>query len=120
MKKKEMGYNCFQAEEELSRFRKNESSHRARLQLLERQCTRIGEEAKGLSETMQQLEQVNRHLRSELNRALQRRPMEEMQPMMMLRHGVDLLITHNKVFAVKFKDLDLFQIEILIFCYCYY
>ncbi|CAG9533510.1 unnamed protein product [Cercopithifilaria johnstoni] len=84
--KKDLLIELEKAEEELARFRKNESSYRTRLQLLERQCTRITEEARALSETMQQLEQMNRHLRSELNKALQLRPMEEIQPMMILRH----------------------------------
>lgn len=66
--------------------------------MLERQCTRITEEAKELSETMQQVEQMNRHLRNELNKALQPRQMEETQPTMMLRRRVELLIAHNKVF----------------------
>lgn len=47
---------------------------------------------------MQQVEQMNRHLRNELNKALQPRQMEETQPTMMLRRRVELLIAHNKVF----------------------
>ncbi|EJW70953.1 hypothetical protein WUBG_18139, partial [Wuchereria bancrofti] len=95
-RKKDLLAELEKAEEELAGFRKNESSYRTRLQLLERQYARITEEAKELSETVQQSEQMNRHLRSELNKALQPRLMEETQPTMMLRRRVELLITHNK------------------------
>ncbi|VBB26201.1 unnamed protein product [Acanthocheilonema viteae] len=105
--KKDLLTELEKAEEELAQFRKNESSYRTRLQLLERQCTRITEEAKELSETMQQLEQMNRHLRSELNKALQPRPMEETQPTMMLRHRVELLIAHNKRLREKIEELTI-------------
>uniref|UniRef100_A0A8R1TU56 EF-hand domain-containing protein n=1 Tax=Onchocerca volvulus TaxID=6282 RepID=A0A8R1TU56_ONCVO len=103
--KKDLLTELEKAEEELARFRKNESSYRTRLQLLERQCTRITEEAKELSEAMQQLEQMNRHLRSELNKALQPRTMEETQPTMMMRHRVELLIAHNKRLREKIEEL---------------
>uniref|UniRef100_A0A183HAJ4 EF-hand domain-containing protein n=1 Tax=Onchocerca flexuosa TaxID=387005 RepID=A0A183HAJ4_9BILA len=103
--KKDLLTELEKAEEELARFRKNESSYRTRLQLLERQCTRITEEAKELSEAMQQLEQMNRHLRSELNKALKPRTMEETQPTMMLRHRVELLIAHNKRLREKIEEL---------------
>uniref|UniRef100_A0A1I7W3M7 LisH domain-containing protein n=1 Tax=Loa loa TaxID=7209 RepID=A0A1I7W3M7_LOALO len=103
--KKDLLTELEKAEEELARFRKNESSYRTRLQLFERQCTRITEEAKELSETVHQLEQMNRHLRSELNKALQPRPFEETQPTMMLRHHVELLIAHNKRLREKIEEL---------------
>ncbi|KAM3726564.1 Ninein [Dirofilaria immitis] len=103
--KKDLLIELEKAEEELARFRKNESSYRTRLQLLERQCTRITEEAKELSEAMQQLEQMNRYLRNELNKALQPRPMEETQSTIMLRHRVELLIAHNKSLREKIEEL---------------
>uniref|UniRef100_A0A915PXV1 UDENN domain-containing protein n=1 Tax=Setaria digitata TaxID=48799 RepID=A0A915PXV1_9BILA len=103
--KKDLLVELEKAEEELARLRKNESSYRSRLQFFERQCARITDEAKELSETMQQLEQMNRHLRNELNKALQPRPMEETQPTMMLRHRVELLIAHNKRLREKIEEL---------------
>uniref|UniRef100_A0A7I4KKB3 EF-hand domain-containing protein n=1 Tax=Brugia malayi TaxID=6279 RepID=A0A7I4KKB3_BRUMA len=105
--KKDLLAELEKAEEKLAEFRKNESSYRTRLQLLERQYARITEEAKELSETVQQSEQMNRHLRSELNKALQPRLMEETQPTMMLRRRVELLITHNKRLREKIQELTI-------------
>uniref|UniRef100_A0A0R3RWB8 EF-hand domain-containing protein n=1 Tax=Elaeophora elaphi TaxID=1147741 RepID=A0A0R3RWB8_9BILA len=105
--KKDLLTELEKAEEELARFRKNESSYRARLQFLERQCTQITEEARELSETVQQLEQMNRHLRSELNKALQPRPIEESQPAVMLKTRVELLIAHNKRLREKINEITI-------------
>lgn len=67
------------------------------MQLMERQCTRMNEEVKRLTETVQHLEQMNRHLRTELNDAVQPRPLDDSAHLMIWRRHVELLLAHNKV-----------------------
>ncbi|VDK42057.1 unnamed protein product [Gongylonema pulchrum] len=93
------------AEEELGRLRQSESSCRTRLQLVERHCARVTEESKEFSETVQQLEQINRHLRTELTKALQSRPMDETQPIIMLKHRIEMLVAHNRRLRDKIDEL---------------
>uniref|UniRef100_A0A915AJE2 EF-hand domain-containing protein n=1 Tax=Parascaris univalens TaxID=6257 RepID=A0A915AJE2_PARUN len=105
IEKKELAKELAQAEEELSRARQSESASRNRLQLVERQCNRLSDEARELAETVQQMEQLNRQLRTELSKTMQPRPMDDHAPAIMWRHRVELLLAHNKRLRDKIDEL---------------
>lgn len=84
-------------EEELSRVRYSESTCKTRLQLVERQCARFGEEAQEMAESMQKMEHANRQLRAELGKALHPRQIDENAQILMWRRRVEFLLAHNKV-----------------------
>ncbi|VDM25945.1 unnamed protein product [Toxocara canis] len=105
VEKKELMNELAQAEEELSRARQSESASRNRLQLVERQCNRLSDEARELAETVQQMEQLNRQLRTELSKTMQPRPMDDHAPAIMWRHRVELLLAHNKRLRDKIDEL---------------
>lgn len=63
-----------QVEEELSRAKQSETSTRSKMHLIERQNARLNEESRELAETVQQLEQLNRQLRTELSKVRNARP----------------------------------------------
>lgn len=50
-----------QVEDELTRIRQSETSARNKVTLLERQCTRLNDEAREATENISQLEQLNRY-----------------------------------------------------------
>ncbi|VDD90543.1 unnamed protein product [Enterobius vermicularis] len=103
--KKDLMKELEQAEEELSRFRQTECSSRNRLQLLERQCARLKEEATEMASTVHQLEQLNRQLKQELNKMIQPRANDDGSSTVMWRHRVELLLTHNKRLREKIDEM---------------
>uniref|UniRef100_A0A158R5R9 EF-hand domain-containing protein n=1 Tax=Syphacia muris TaxID=451379 RepID=A0A158R5R9_9BILA len=100
--KKDLMKELEQAEEELSRVRQTECTSRNRLQLLERQCARLKEEATEMASTIQQLKQLNRQLRQELKKIMSN---DNSNLSLMWRQRVELLLTHNKCLREKVDEM---------------
>ncbi|VDK44610.1 unnamed protein product [Anisakis simplex] len=107
VEKKELMNELTQAEEELSRVRQSECASRNRLQLVERQCERLNDETRELSETIQQIEELNRKLKIELNKNIisKRNFNDDRIPNVMWKNRVELLLAHNKRLRDKVDEL---------------
>ncbi|VDN01027.1 unnamed protein product [Thelazia callipaeda] len=103
--KKDLLIELEKAENELAHFRKTESSYCTRLQLLENQFARVTENAQQLSNTVQKLEQMNKHLCNEIARVSEPKPLKETQATTVLKHRVELLAARNKRLREQIDDL---------------
>ncbi|GMT06077.1 hypothetical protein PENTCL1PPCAC_28251 [Pristionchus entomophagus] len=108
--KRDVQTDLDQVEDELTRVRQSETSARNKVTLLERQCARLNEEGREATENIAQLEQLNRQLRTELNKAVQSRPAVSMDNdssnAMLWKQKVELLVNHNKRLRERIQELS--------------
>ncbi|KJH48972.1 hypothetical protein DICVIV_04871 [Dictyocaulus viviparus] len=107
--KREIQHEVEQLEEELSRLRQSETSTRNKVVLLERQNSRLVEENREQSEALNQMEQLNRQLRTELSKAMQLRPVEENTQLILYKQKLEIVVAHNKRLREKIQDLTASQ-----------
>ncbi|KAF8354994.1 hypothetical protein PRIPAC_96617 [Pristionchus pacificus] len=107
--KRDLQNDLEQVEDELTRVRQSETSARNKVTLLERQCARLNDEAREATDNISQLEQLNRQLRSELNKAVQSRPTANIDAdpnnVLLWKQKVELLVNHNKRLREKLQDM---------------
>ncbi|GMT36140.1 hypothetical protein PFISCL1PPCAC_27437, partial [Pristionchus fissidentatus] len=107
--KRDVQNDLDQVEDELTRIRQSETSARNKVTLLERQCARLNDEARESTENISQLEQLNRQLRTELNKAMQSRPAvdsTDSSNALLWKQKVELLVNHNKRLREKIQELS--------------
>ncbi|GMR60749.1 hypothetical protein PMAYCL1PPCAC_30944 [Pristionchus mayeri] len=107
--KRDLQNDLDQVEDELTRVRQSETSSKNKVTLLERQCARLNDEAREATDNISQLEQLNRQLRTELNKAVQSRPavsMDDSSNTLLWKQKVELLVNHNKRLREKIQELS--------------
>ncbi|WKY14349.1 hypothetical protein Q1695_000138 [Nippostrongylus brasiliensis] len=112
--KREIQHQVEQLEEELSRLRQVETSTKNKVMLLERQNFRLLEENREQSETLSQMQHLNRQLRLELNkasfgRAVHPRPVEENSQLIMYKQKLEIVVSHNKRLRERIRNLTASQ-----------
>ncbi|CAJ0918294.1 unnamed protein product, partial [Mesorhabditis belari] len=107
--KRDLQNDIDKLDDDLSRSKQSEASMRNKMTMLERQCGRLNEEAREFTETISQLEQLNRQLRTELSKAMQPRPQDDNANVLMWKQKTELLVAHNKRLREKVQELSLNQ-----------
>ncbi|KHJ98050.1 hypothetical protein OESDEN_01963 [Oesophagostomum dentatum] len=105
--KREIQNEVEQLEEELSRVRQVETSAKNKAMLLERQNSRLLEETREQSESISQLEQINRQLRNELSKSI--RSAEDNTQLIMYKQKLEIVVAHNKRLREKIQELSVSQ-----------
>ncbi|CAD6187600.1 unnamed protein product [Caenorhabditis auriculariae] len=94
-------------EEDLTLVRHNETFLKNKLALLERHNKRISDELAEQTESVNQLEQANRQLRTDLNKKQQFRISEENAKMW--KQKAEMLVAHNKLLREKLQEVKKVQ-----------